>query len=135
MNSAYDASDCLEDERAPSRACPAGQPRRGVSQPGQSQSNLSHVDLCEAHLPRKARRADLREANLGLANLIDARLDSAHVPAPTGTQRGGWSIKDVICHPLFGWSRRNHIQQLVHLNKLSYSTPSIDIYQLSGSRR
>jgi len=51
-------------------------------------------------------RPGLSEADLSRANLIDACLDGANLTGAKlwETQRGGWSIKNVICQVAF-WDR------------------------------
>jgi hypothetical protein len=71
------------------------------------EANLRGANLVEANL----RGADLGEANLGeanfqLANLIDSYLDRADLTDAKlwETQRGGWSIKGLVCRRAF-WDR------------------------------
>jgi len=60
-------------------------------------ANLTSVDLSDA---------DLHDADLRQASLIDCRLDGANLTGTKlwETQRGGWSIKGVICQRAF-WDR------------------------------
>jgi hypothetical protein len=75
-------------------------------------ANLSEAKLFEANLSGADLRwanlngADLRWANLQLANLVDARLDGADLTGAKlwESQRGGWSIKGVVC-PCAFWDR------------------------------
>jgi uncharacterized protein YjbI with pentapeptide repeats len=65
-------------------------------------AKLFHADLTGADL----RGADLSVVNLRQAALIDTRLDGANLTGAKlwETQRGGWSIKGVICQRAF-WDR------------------------------
>jgi hypothetical protein len=67
-----------------------------------SDADLIHANLRGADLSR----ADLRDADLHEATLIDSRLDGADLTGAKlwETQRGGWSIKGVICQRAF-WDR------------------------------
>jgi uncharacterized protein YjbI with pentapeptide repeats len=85
-------------------------------------ANLRGTNINEADLwPANLREADLRDADLSggatgrrgpqrgeppASNLIDARLDYANLTDAHlwETQRGGWSIKNVICERAF-WDR------------------------------
>ncbi len=72
-----------------------------------SEANLGGADLREANLSRAdLREAKLSRANLQLVNLVGARLDRADLTGARlwETQRGGWSIKDIICQRAF-WDR------------------------------
>jgi Pentapeptide repeats (8 copies) len=66
------------------------------------EAHLNGADLSGANLSL----ADLSGANLSLANLVDACLDGADLTGAKlwETQRGGWSIKNVICRVAF-WDR------------------------------
>jgi hypothetical protein len=52
--------------------------------------------------------ADLTDANIRQASLIDAHLDGANLTGAKlwDTQRGGWSIKGVVCRYVF-WDRND----------------------------
>jgi hypothetical protein len=72
-----------------------------------SGTKLDQADLIRADLTMaKLIGAKLIEANLIQANLIDACLDGADLTGAKlwETQRGGWSIKNVICRVAF-WDR------------------------------
>lgn len=72
-----------------------------------SDANLRGADLTRADLTHaKLIRADLRGADLTAARLIDAILNAADLTDAHlwETQRGGWSIKGVICKQAF-WDR------------------------------
>jgi len=69
--------------------------------------DLSRASLQGATLSRaNLREASLIGANLRGANLIDAYLDDADLTGAKlwETQRGGWSIKNIICRVAF-WDR------------------------------
>jgi uncharacterized protein YjbI with pentapeptide repeats len=70
-------------------------------------ANLSGANLFKANLTRASLfEANLSNASLIQANLIDARLDGATLTRVClwETQRGGWSIRGVICRGVF-WDR------------------------------
>ena len=69
-----------------------------------SSANLNSANLSSANLTgAKLRGADLRGADLRVARLFDAILDAADLTDAClwETQRGGWSIKGVICNQAF----------------------------------
>ncbi len=88
-----------------SRANLSGSDLRGakLGRANLSGANLGGADLARADL----RKANLRNSDFRTATLLDSRLDEADV---TGvklweTQRGGWSIKGIICRAAF-WDRK-----------------------------
>ena len=69
-----------------------------------SKANLSGVDFSGANL----NKTNLSGANLHQTNFVDAVLDSATLTGAQlwETQRGGWSIKNVICDYAY-WDRES----------------------------